>query len=243
VIPRGRWLAAPVLTLAFWRRMHLNYHCGYARAAVLEDARLHARDLIRAAREAEAALTVPATLRRAVRQGRLPAGVVSAVDSGMMFGGASQWEPEVASWVASALTLPEQAAASLRNARRGIARDAAEAGAERARQAPQSASVSEPAATPEPASEDAPHASPEPRPAARPKPRSAPALRLSASKSRSMSAAELAGNVGAMLDAYGDVSEARVKRDLHVGSEKAGEALRLAREARKGADVIQMAAR
>jgi hypothetical protein len=70
------------------------------------------------------------------------------------------------------------------------------------------------------------------RPAARPEARSGPALKLAASKSRNMTASELEPHVRAMLDEYGTVSQARVKRDLHVSTEKAAEALRLAKRHR-----------
>ena len=124
-IPRGRWLAAPWPTLKLWRRMYLANITDYPRAVELENARLHARDLLRAAREADPELTVPAALKRAVRTGRLPATVTAEVDSGMMFGGATRWEPEVASWITSRLTLPDRLAAQLRNERAAITREAA----------------------------------------------------------------------------------------------------------------------
>jgi hypothetical protein len=120
VIPAARWLAAPWPTLLLWRRMKLGNVTDYARAVALEDARLHARDLIRAASEADPHLAVPAALRRSVRSGRLPASVAAAVDSGLGYGGAAQWEPEVAAWVTSRLTLPDRLAASLRDERQAI---------------------------------------------------------------------------------------------------------------------------
>lgn len=67
-------------------------------------------------------------------------------------------------------------------------------------------------------------------PGDRPQARRRPALKLAASKSRSMSAADLMPHVKAMLGEYGSVSMARVKSDLHIGSDKAAEALRLAIE-------------
>jgi len=69
---------------------------------------------------------------------------------------------------------------------------------------------------------------PEGVPEASPPDRRRVALKLPASKSRSMTAAQLARHVGAMLDAYGHVSQPRIKTDLHVGTEKAAEALRIA---------------
>jgi hypothetical protein len=97
-------------------------------------------------------------------------------------------------------------------------------------------------------SETVPEARPETlsraRREARPKPRSehapSPALKLAASKSRSMVPSELEPHVTAMLEAYGDVSQAQIKRDLHVSTAKAAEALRLAKRART---VVPMAVR
>ncbi len=50
-IPAGRWLAAPFATMAMRRRMWLAAETSYPRAVAMEDARLHARDLIRAEAE------------------------------------------------------------------------------------------------------------------------------------------------------------------------------------------------
>jgi len=81
-----------------------------------------------------------------------------------------------------------------------------------------------------------PEASVQARPGARPQasPEHGPefALRLTAARSRSMSPAGLAPHVSAMLETYGPVSQARIKRDLHVSTEKAAEALRIARRER-----------
>jgi hypothetical protein len=70
------------------------------------------------------------------------------------------------------------------------------------------------------------------RPRARSAALSGPALRLAASKSRNMTPSELEPHVSAMLQAYGTVSQARIKRDLHVSTDKAAEALRLAKQKR-----------
>jgi hypothetical protein len=75
-------------------------------------------------------------------------------------------------------------------------------------------------------------ARPERRATARPEPASGPALKLAPAKSRSMSPDDLEPHVLAMLEAYGTVSQARVKRDLHVSTNKAAEALRLAKQNR-----------
>ena len=86
-IPAGRWLAAPFATLAMRRRMWLTAETSYPRAVAMEDARLHARDLIRAEAEKDEPPVIPGSLKRAVRRGRLPAAVITAVDSGLRFGG------------------------------------------------------------------------------------------------------------------------------------------------------------
>jgi hypothetical protein len=95
---------------------------------------------------------------------------------------------------------------------------------------------STPASEPETVPEDGSGARAEARPGARPEPRPehapTPALKLAASKTASMTASELEPHVSAMLETYGDVSQARVKRDLHVGTDKARDALRLAKRAR-----------
>ncbi len=61
-----------------------------------------------------------------------------------------------------------------------------------------------------------------------------PALKLAASKSKRMTPDQLALHVAAMLAAYGDgaVSQARIKDDLHVGTDKARDALRIAKRDR-----------
>ena len=151
-IPAGRWLAAPLATMAMRRRMWLAAESSYPRAVAMEDARLHAKDLLRAAAESDPPPAIPDALRRAVRSGRLPAPVVSAVDSGLAFGGPSQWEPAVASWVTSRLTLSDRLSAQLETTRRDIARESAPVPvaappAEPARQAPAPPSRKAPAGT------------------------------------------------------------------------------------------------
>jgi hypothetical protein len=85
-----------------------------------------------------------------------------------------------------------------------------------------------------------PETLPEARHRASPEARAEPALKLAASKSRSMTPSELEPHVAAMLEAYGDVSQVRVKRDLHVSTDKARNALRLAKRNRT---VVQIGAR
>lgn len=94
---------------------------------------------------------------------------------------------------------------------------------------------------PETLPEDEPEVHPRPRPKPRPELPSGPALKLSASKSRNMTPGELEPHVAAMLEKYGDVSQARVKRDLSVGTEKATEALRMAKKNRTVVPISQRA--
>lgn len=154
--------------------------------------------------------SVPSLLRRQVLTGRLPASVVTAVRKSLAEYG-DPWEGAVRDWVlgADGLNLSAQAEVASRKAVSDIAR-------------------SEPPAEPETVPESRPQA----RPEARPQARSGAALKLTPAKSRNMTPGDLVPNVQAMLEAYGTVSQAQVKRDLSVGTEKAKEALRLALKTR-----------
>jgi hypothetical protein len=182
-------------------------------AAALADARQHAVDLCRDRKGIFWRWGVPALLRRQILAGRLPDEVREAVRQKVSDGATGGWEAAVRAWVFRELNISAQAARADREAVASIA-------------------GSEPQSVPD--------ASPKPRPEARAEPRSGPALKLAASKSRNMTAGELEPHVSAMLEAYGQVSQARVKRDLHVSTEKAAEALRLARRNRT---VVQIGAR
>lgn len=171
------------------------------------DARRHAIDLCRDQKGVLWRFRVPSLLRRQILTGRLPDEVRVAVAEHVRAGRTAGWEAKVREWVFRELRIDLIAAAASEKAARDIA-----------------------ASTPP----GEPESAPEARPGARPETRSGPALKLAASKSRGMSSAELEPHVTAMLEAYGTVSEARVKKDLHVGTEKAREALRLA----KGGDNV-----
>jgi hypothetical protein len=174
-------------------------------ALALADARQHAIDLCRDRRGLLWRYRVPSLLRRQILSGRLADEVREAVTLKVSVGATGGWEATVRTWVFRELNLPALASKA-----------DSEAAADIARSAP----------------ETAPQASPAASPQARPEARSGPALRLAASKSRSMSAGDLEPHVSAMLDEYGSVSQARVKRDLHVSTEKAAGALRLAKRGR-----------
>ena len=178
-------------------------------ALALADARRHAIDLCRDRKGILWRWRVPSLLRRQILTGRLPDEVRGAVSLKVSVGATGGWEATVREWVFRELRIDLIAAAADEKAARDIAASTA-------------------ASEPEPVRE----ASPQPRPAARPERASVPALRLAASRSRSMTAAELEPHVTAMLEAYGTVSQARVKRDLHVSTDKAAEALRLAKRER-----------
>ena len=192
-----------------------------ARAVVLADAQAHARDMLRSALGFWWHFRAPVLLRRQLRSGRLPAKVLEAVESGARFGGATAWEPAVETWIAAAVAIPERTAEILRAAR-------AEASAHTSSSTPEPA----PEAAAAPAS-GTPSSAPAARPQASAKPARTPALKLTAARSRGMSADTLAEHVSAMLDAYGDaVSVNRIKADLSVGTEKAKAALEIARRDR-----------
>lgn len=216
-IPLARWILAPLPTFRLWRRMVLGNLTDYPRAVELEAARLHARDLIRAASESDRTLAIPAALHRSIRTGRLPASVVAAVDSGLRFGGASQWEPEVASWVTSRLTLSDRLAAQLRDERNAIAAPV-------------------PGAAPEPIAGDVPDVPQEVIPEAPP----APIRKPSAAAVKKMSGTDLAPYVETLLDRPGGVTLAWLMKHLHVGEPKAREALRIAKGDGPQADVIDL---
>lgn len=91
-----------------------------ARVVALADARAHARDVLRAGAGPFWRLRTPVLLRRQLRSGRLPASVLTAIEQGLAFGGASRWEPVVEKWLTDSLTFPERFTAQL-----GAAREAA----------------------------------------------------------------------------------------------------------------------
>jgi len=191
----------------------------------MADALAHARDLVRDRLGRFWSFRCPSLLRRQLRSGRATATVREAAATAARYGRHAELEAAVGQWVADALAVAVKAAVNAETARQGIAR-------------------SMPASEPETMPEAAPETSPRPRSGARTKLRpeasSEIPLKLPASKSRSMSPSALEPHVSAMLREYGTVSEARVKQDLHVGTAKAREALRLAKGNRT---VVQMSAR
>ena len=94
------------------------------RAVAVDDAIAHARDILRAA-DPWWRFRAPVLLRRQLRSRRLPAAVLESIGQGVMFGGASKWEPAVEAWVTRSLALPEGVSAQLAAAREAASRSAA----------------------------------------------------------------------------------------------------------------------
>ena len=179
----------------------------------LADARQHAIDLCRDRKGIAWRWRIPSLLRRQIVSGRLPDEVRSDVAVKVSVGRTSGWEATIRDWVFRELNVSVTVAHADAKARADIARDLA-------------------STTAPDVPADVPETMPQTRPQARPEARSGPALKLAAARSRSMGPGELEPHVTAMLEEYGDVSQARVKRDLHVSTEKAAEALRLAKRSR-----------
>jgi len=234
-IPGRRWIAAPFTTAALWLRMQRDGITSYRLALEMEQARLYARDLIRAAPE-EYRPERSSLLCKRIRSGRLTEAVRGAVRGSLANDWAPGWEEAVAEWVTTALALPAHLAANLENTRATIAKGAAQGGFVTGLGSMPEAS---PAAVPEHALEQAsgqvpgePPSMPETRPGVSAKPVTKPALKLAPGRARSMPAERLADHVEVMLEEYADVSVNRVKKDLHVATEKAQQALDIARRRR-----------
>lgn len=90
------------------------------RATAVADVIAHAKDILRAA-DPLWRFRAPVLLRRQIRSRRLPATVMEAIGQGVMFGGASKWEPAVEAWITRSLVLPEGVQAQLAAARQAAA--------------------------------------------------------------------------------------------------------------------------
>ena len=119
MIPVSRWLAAPFQTPALWQRMHRDGVQSWPLALELEQARLYARDLVRAAPR-EHRPVFSSLLRKKIRGGRLPEAVRRAVRGSLANEYAPGWEEPVTEWVTAALALPAHLAANLENTRAAI---------------------------------------------------------------------------------------------------------------------------
>ena len=220
-IPSGRWLASPLPTLLLWRRMRLLNVTSWERMAALEDARLHIRDRIRAALEADPSLAIPDAVGRVVRSGRLPAVISAAVGLDLEFGGTARAEAAAESWTDARLTLRDQVSAALETRRQDISRTAV-----------RDDSGSMPASAPEIATAVTSGVTPEALPKAAPRPR-----RVVPSKAADD---ELADIVLPLFDDGSEVTRYRVVKAIReaaggkasIGDKRAGEILELARRKR-----------
>jgi Protein of unknown function (DUF2637) len=123
-IPGRRWVAAPFTTARLWLRMQRDGLTSYPLALELEQARLYARDLIRAT-PGEYRPAWSSLLRKRIRSGRLTETARKAVRGSLAAEYAPGWEEAVTEWVTTALALPAHLAANLENTRAAIARSAA----------------------------------------------------------------------------------------------------------------------
>ena len=96
-----------------------------ARAQAIADARAHSQDVLRSAFGVFWRQRTPMLLRRQLKSGRLPAPVMSAVESL----DAAVWEPVVQAWITAAVTLPGQVGKALRAASAATAATPSEAAA------------------------------------------------------------------------------------------------------------------
>lgn len=120
MIPVSRWVAAPLQTPMLWQRMHRDGITSWPLALETEQARLHARDLVRAA-PPEHRPSFSSLLRKRIRSGRLPDPVRRAVKGSLANEYAPGWEDAVTEWVTGALALPAHLAANLENTRAATA--------------------------------------------------------------------------------------------------------------------------
>jgi hypothetical protein len=88
------------------------------------DAMRYARDLMRDRKGIWWRWRVPSLLRVQILHARPPAAVLKAVQDGSRFGGATEWEPAVETWVAGALTRGDKMAVTVERQRRTIAASA-----------------------------------------------------------------------------------------------------------------------
>lgn len=225
-IPLGRWIAAPLPTLLLWRRKHLRGVSSWTVMAAREDARLYLRDVVQAVQAKHPGIPVPLSVRQAMRAGRFPGHVAARIAANPE--AAETWEPVLDEWVASRLGLAETISWALSNDSQDVTPSALEA-----------ASPSPLEASPEPVSQVVSGPVSEP---SRETPPSAP-RKPSASAVKRMSGVDLAPYVGTLLEDDPKLTPSDLMRLLKVGRLKADEALRVAREQARGADVIAIGAR
>ena len=120
------------------------------RAQALADARAHAYDVLRAAFGVLWRYRTPVLLRRQLKSGRLPAAVMSAVESL----DAAVWEPVVQAWITAAVTLPGQVGKALRAASAAAAATPSEGAGDTPGEIPGGVPGTPSGDTPEPPSEE-----------------------------------------------------------------------------------------
>lgn len=175
-------------------------------AAAMADARRYALDLVRALEGPLWRFRVPSLVRRQILTSRFPDEVRAAISESTTGG----WQKDVRAWVLGpdGMNIQVQARADSERAREEI------------RSAPQPALE----AAPEPVSQTVsrPSRSTSPGTPRRPSP----------SAVKKMTGSDLAPYVGTLLETTAGLTPSDLMKSLHVGREKAGEALRLARKDR-----------
>lgn len=225
-IPLGRWIAAPVPTFLLWRRKHLLGVSSWPVMCALEDARLYLRDTVQAVQAKHSGLTVPLSVRKAMRSGRFPGSVADRIAASPE--AAAEWEPVMDSWLASRLGLAETISRALSNDSQAALPSA-----------PQVVSPAASEATSEPASQVVSAS------VSKPSPQSSPSRprKPSPSAVKRMTGADLAPYVGVLLEDDPKLNPSDLMKILKIGRIKADEALRVALEQAQGAEVIAIGAR
>jgi hypothetical protein len=201
-------------------------------AEMMADARRYAIDVVRDRRGRLWRWRVPVLLRRDIRTGRLCDEVRAAVELAVSVGRTSGWRQPVLDWVTRELRLTDEAEAADRKALQEITRKSSEATAQ-----------------------DAPERAPEgmPREDSQKPPRKDAGTtaqdgseilpRLTAAKAKTMTPAQLAPYVEALMDEHGNVPVSRVMDRCHVGQPKAKEAIEEAARLRRRRTVVAIGER
>ena len=204
-----------------------------ARAAdMMADARRYAIDVVRDRRGRLWRWKVPVLLRRDIRTGRLCDEVRASVELAVSIGRTSGWRQPVLDWVTRELRLTDEAEAADRKALEKITRKSSEATAqdtpgETSGDASPDDSQNGPQKGAETTAQDSPEALP----------------RLTAAKAKTMTPAQLAPYVEALMDEHGKVPVSRVMDRCHVGQPKAKLAVEEAARLRRRRTVVAIGER
>ena len=227
-----------------------------ARGQALSDARAYAHDILRSALGLFWRWRAPVLLRRQLRSGRLPAAVMTAVESC----DAARWERSVETWIMAAVVLPERFRTVLAAARAEVSQGAPASASQSVLAGTSGGTGSAPAGAPADASGTAPGNAPQGAPESTPAVRGVTPGRASGGASgrharlvpSKATNEELADLVVPMLAKGEQVSKYRVieavreaaggKGKPSIGDQRAGDVLALARE-RAGATVLQLDSR